>query len=85
MRVEENAEYHRLLLLFGGRLDREALAAEADADPLRAATLRYGLGAHDLVTGRTGRAREVFREVVRGPYWPAFGFISAEAELAPRP
>jgi hypothetical protein len=27
-------------------------------------------------------AEEFFRRIVSGKYWPAFGFIAAEAELA---
>ena len=28
------------------------------------------------------RAREIFRRVIDGNYWAAFGYVAAEAELA---
>jgi hypothetical protein len=31
--------------------------------------------------GDTAPARQVFRRITDGPYWPAFGFIAAEVAL----
>ena len=45
-------------------------------------TARYGVGAWHLVNGRRNEAIEIFRGIISGPSWPAFGSIAAEAELA---
>jgi tetratricopeptide (TPR) repeat protein len=82
MEIIENTAYHRLLLLFRGELtEADLLGAEGDA--LQNTTIAYGVGAWHLVNGRTGRAEEIFREIVEGDgSWAAFGYIAAEAELA---
>lgn len=82
MEVGENTAYHRRLLMYKGQLQPDDLLDVEEADDLELATLGYGLGNYFLVTGRQDRAEELFRRVVAGAYWPAFGFIAAEAELA---
>ena len=54
------------------------------ASELDVATLGYGLGHWYLYNGDCERAGAIFRRVTSGPYWPAFGFIAAEVELAER-
>ena len=58
----------------------ELLGASAEA--LDVATYGYGIGNWHLYNGRKQEAMDVFRRVVAGEMWPAFGFIAAEAELA---
>ncbi len=82
MEVGENISYHRRLLMYKGLVPPGDLVDIEEADPLELATLGYGLGNFYLVTGRQDRAFELFERVIEGPYWPAFGFIAAEAELA---
>jgi len=82
MDVLENHDYHRLLLLFRGDLEEADFAGDGEESLLSSATLGYGLGAWHLHEGRADRAREVFRQVTSGSFWPAFGHIAAEAELA---
>lgn len=79
--VIENDAYHRLLLLYKGELTPDSLAA-AGADALNDASVGYGLGNWHLYNGRRDEALSVFRRVLRGGNWPAFGYIAAEAELA---
>ena len=86
----ENFAYRDLLLLFTGELSpREVLGSNAEPGPVGQriddATRGYGVGAWHLVNGRRTEAMEIFREVVRGTSWPAFGHIAAEAELAREP
>lgn len=81
MRILENDAYHRRLLMYKGALEPDALL-DPNADALTLATQGYGVGNWHLYNGRTERAMEVFRSVVAGPYWAAFGYIAAEAELA---
>jgi tetratricopeptide (TPR) repeat protein len=80
MEILENASYHRRLLMYKG-LERPDALLEAGADPLTLATQGYGVGNWYYVTGDRARAREVFEQVVSGPYWSAFGYIAAEADL----
>jgi hypothetical protein len=83
MDIIENHAYHRLLLMFKGQEAPEALLEPTgEADGVQDATIGYGVGNWYLVNGDTSRAMEVFRRVVAGPQWAAFGAIAAEAELA---
>lgn len=83
MEILENDAYLRRLLVYKGALPPDSLVGGslADADPLTVATHGYGLGAWRLVQGDETRARQAFRRVLDTGYWPAFGFIAAEAEL----
>lgn len=78
----ENRAYHRRLLMYKGVISPDELLNLDSASPLDLATLGFGLGMWHQLEGRADIARSVFRRVVEGPYWPAFGFIAAEAELA---
>jgi tetratricopeptide (TPR) repeat protein len=79
--IIENQSYHRLLLLFAGRLPRDSLAPTGDGSPADASTA-YGLAVWHLIEGRPDSATVHFRRLVGGPQWPAFGHLAAEAELA---
>ena len=83
MELLENHSYHQRLLLYRG-LSREVLTAmEApDAEPLTVATLGYGAGNYYLVQGDTLAAAALFERVLETGFWPAFGYIAAEADLA---
>ncbi len=81
MRVEENKAYYDRLLFYKG-LKRESEVFSDKLTDLEAATVGYGLGNWHLCNGEPARARDYFQRVVSGPYWPAFGFIAAETDLA---
>jgi tetratricopeptide (TPR) repeat protein len=83
MDVIENRGYHRLLLMYKGELPVDSLMASGAAvdAALDDATVGYGIGNWHLYNGRVAEAKAVFRRVVAGPQWPAFGHIAAEAEL----
>lgn len=81
MEIIENDAYHRLLLLYKGELSPDSLAPSG-TDALNDATVGYGLGNWHLYNGRREEAMGVFRRVLRGGNWPAFGYIAAEAEVA---
>jgi tetratricopeptide (TPR) repeat protein len=83
MEILENDAYLRRLLVYKGELPSDSLLGDSptDAEPLAVATHGYGLGAWYLVRGETQRAADVFRRVLQTGYWPAFGYIAAEAEL----
>jgi len=81
MDVIENEGYQDLLLMFKGDFNPKMLLPDGAAE-VDDATVAYGVGMWHLLTGDRNRANEIFREVVNGAAWPAFGHIAAEAELA---
>ena len=82
MKVEENTSYLNLLLFFKGLKTEEDILNSAADSELDAATVGYGVGCWHLYSGQKDKARALFEEIVEGRYWPAFGFVAAEAELA---
>ncbi len=78
----ENRAYHRRLLMYKGLLPYEDLLKTGSATELDVATYGYGVGNWHLYNGDRAKAAEVFERVIAGPYWPAFGYIAAEVELA---
>jgi tetratricopeptide (TPR) repeat protein len=82
MQILENHAYHRRLLLYRGLLEPEDLMPAETEDPVQLATYGYGLASWYRFTGDRLSAETLFRRIVSGPNWAAFGFIAAEAELA---
>ncbi len=82
MEILENTAYHRRLLMYKGEIEPDALLSVDEAGDLDLATQGYGVGNWYLYNGNETRAKEIFARVVLGSYWPAFGFIAAEADLA---
>jgi tetratricopeptide (TPR) repeat protein len=83
LNVVEYHSYHKLIQLYQGSLDPEALLAEArSAGSVDQATVGFGVGNWHLAEGRKERAHEIFAEVEAGPAWHAFGHIASEYELA---
>jgi hypothetical protein len=68
--------------MYKGELAPGALLAADTEDPVQIATYGYGVGNWYLVNGDTARAFEVFRRILDGSNWAAFGYIAAEAELS---
>ncbi len=83
MELLENFAYHRRLLMYKGEIPPDSLLHVEDEDDvaLTLATQGYGVGNFHFVNGERERAEEIFRQVVAGTYWPAFGYIAAEADL----
>lgn len=82
MRILENTAYHRRLLMYRGEIPPDSLLGVQEADPVQIATYGYGVGNWYLCNGDTARAAEIFRRILEGPNWAAFGSIAAEADLA---
>jgi tetratricopeptide (TPR) repeat protein len=80
LKVIENDAYRNRLLLYKGERTADALLG-ASSDAVDVATYGYGIGNWHLYNGRREQAVEMFRRVVAGEMWAAFGFIAAEAEL----
>lgn len=79
--VIENAEYHRLLLMYKGERTPAALLGTAGDDAGGSAT-RYGVSAWYLINGRRDEAEALWESILAGPDWPSFGYLAAEAEVA---
>ena len=84
MTVIENDTYHRLLLLYKGELPVDSVLTVGPTGEMSVtdATGAYGVGNWHLYNGRRAEAERVFRRIVAGGQWGAFGYIAAEAELA---
>lgn len=82
MEIIENDAYHRLLMMYKGEIDRQALLAGASGDNLAFATIGFGVGHWYLMEGRVDEAVALFERVADHTNWAAFGHIAAEAELA---
>lgn len=80
MRVVENTEYHRRLLMYRGDLPADSvLTGEGDGTQL--ATQGYGVGNWHLYNGRRREAEDILWRVVQAENWAPFGYIAAEADL----
>ncbi len=85
MVILENESYFLRLRMYQGAQTPEALLevnADNDDVDLALATQGYGVGNYYLCAGDTAKAIEVFKRVVEGNHFAAFGFIAAEADLA---
>lgn len=78
--VIENADYHKLIDVYKGKLKPEDLLTQ-DANTLSNATIGYGVGNWFLYNGQRAQAEKLFRQVTAGNQWSSFGYIAAEAEL----
>jgi tetratricopeptide (TPR) repeat protein len=84
-KVKENKSYFKRLLFYKGLTNEEELIKPKepkDFTDSELATVGYGLGNWHLYNGNRAKAEEHFRRIVSGKFWPAFGFIAAEVELA---
>lgn len=84
MRIIENDTYHDLLRMYKGEIPADSvLQADASGEmSVTDATAAYGIGNWHLYNGRRAEAERIFRRILAGGQWGAFGYIAAEAELA---
>ncbi len=82
MELFENHDYHRLLLLFKGELSAGELLGKVESGALSGSTITYGVAMHRIITGQQERGRAMLQSTIDNGFWPAFGHIAAEAELA---
>lgn len=84
MSIIENESYHKRLLMYKGEYQPELLLAVEQggvAPDIALATQGYGVGNWYLIQGDTAKAIDLFKRVVDGPSFTAFGFIAAEVDL----
>ena len=86
MPVIENQAYHRLLLLYKGALSVDSVLALTPSGEMSVtdATAAYGVGNWHLYNGRRSEAEAIFRRILAGGQWGAFGYIAAEREMVGR-
>ena len=85
LEIIENASYYKRLQMYQGMITPDALLDlenDSSAAQLDIVTQGYGVGNWYFYNGEEEKGSEVFRKVVAQQYWPAFGYIAAEAELA---
>ncbi|NJO25872.1 MAG: hypothetical protein HC867_09130 [Bacteroidia bacterium] len=87
MKLIENTDYLKLLLLYKGTGDAAQFEEElkkGGSNTLSNATTGYGLGMFHLVKGNKSKAKEIFDVIINGNQWSSFGFIAAQEELKRR-
>ena len=85
MEIIENSSYHRRLLMYKGLVSPESLLDLENNDPERQldiVTQGYGVGNWYLYNEEVFQAKAIFEKMLATNYWPAFGYIAAEADLA---
>jgi tetratricopeptide (TPR) repeat protein len=82
LEVEENLAYYHDLLFYKGVKTSEELLNPGPDGPYRMETVGFGVASWFLVQGDTLAARELLIELASDPWWPGFGRIASEAELA---
>jgi tetratricopeptide (TPR) repeat protein len=84
MNVIENAAYHHLMLMYKGEMPVEAVLPVTASGEMSVtdATAAYGIGNWHLYNGRRAEAERIFRRILAGGQWGAFGYIAAEKDLA---
>lgn len=80
--VTENIAYHHDLLYRKGLMSEDELMAGVASGRYRLETVGFAVANSRLVEGDTAGAREILNELAADPWWPGFGRIAAEAELA---
>jgi tetratricopeptide (TPR) repeat protein len=84
MNVIENDAYHRLMLLYKGDLPVDSVLTVGPGGEMSVtdATAAYGIANWHLYNGRRAEAERLFRRIIAGGQWGAFGYIASEVELA---
>ena len=80
--VEENIAYYHNLLLHRGEKTEAELLDLGPGSPYRLETVGFGIANRRLARGDTEGALDLLRQLVADPWWPGFGRIAAEVELA---
>lgn len=84
MHVIENDAYYRLVKLYKGLQSADSVLTIGPNGEMSVtdATAAYGLANWHLYNGRRAEAERLFRRIVGGGQWGAFGYIAAEVELS---
>ena len=82
LEVGTNVAYHHNLLLYRGEKTEEELLDIRPDGPYRLETVGFGIANLRLARGDSAGAEPLLRELASDPWWPGFGRIAAEVELA---
>ncbi|MEM7309925.1 MAG: tetratricopeptide repeat protein [Planctomycetota bacterium] len=82
LEILENTAYHALLLHYKGELTEEDVLRGIEPGTVQHSTRGYGLANRRLWEGDAEGARTRLETVLAGGFWPAFGHLAAEADLA---
>jgi hypothetical protein len=84
MNVVENDTYLRLLQLYRGELPVDSVLPTTASGEMSVtdATAAYGIGNWHSYNGRRAEAERIYRRIIAGGQWGAFGYIAAEKELS---
>lgn len=80
MEIIENTSYHRLMLLYQGELTPEELLSKA-GEGVDVPTIGYGVANWYFYNGRIAEAMALWKKILGGDQWGAFGYIATEADL----
>ena len=80
--IEENVAYYHDLLFYKGVKTEDELLNPGEDAPYRLETVGMGVANWHLVHGDTAKAVALLEQLVDDPWWPGFGRVVAEAELA---
>jgi len=80
MDIIENDSYHQLLLFYKGE-NAEKDLLENGQDALQNTTLAYGVANWHCYNGNEERGSQLLKGILASDYWPAFGYIAAEADV----
>lgn len=86
MNLIENDTYRDLLRMYRGDIPTDSVLTSGPSGEMSVtdATAAYGIANWHLYNGRRAEAERIFRRIVAGGQWGAFGYIAAEAELSRR-
>jgi alpha-L-fucosidase len=79
MDIIENMAYHRLCLLYKGKLAIDDLTDPEFSNIMNDA-VAYGIGNWYFYNGEKDKALQVFEKILKGKTWASFGYIAAEAD-----
>jgi len=84
MNVIENGTYHDLMLMYRGLKSADSVLTVGPAGEMSVtdATAAYGIANWHYYNGRRDTAEGIWRRIIAGGQWGAFGYIAAETELA---
>jgi len=83
MNIVENQAYHRLMLLYKGVLPADSVLIMAPSGELSVtdASAAYGVANWHWYNDRKAEGMALWRRIVAGGQWGAFGTIAAEADV----
>ena len=82
MDLIENHSYQTILKLYQNKIDPASLENDIiNGQSLANTTLAFGLGNYYSINGDEEKAQSLFKTVVKGNQWSAFGYIASESRL----